>query len=338
MENIEDRTVEINNLTADSNNSEVEIFNPTVDPLSRLLVDLSDAIKNKNLTLAEDLLSSASVSGLLSKPEINARVRSEMLNLAAKCNQLTEVNFLRKFFSSSEQKLHHMLKSAIINNDEASVIALLDNDFVPLLNCFERHSLATACFSMNKTIRERILKLLIAKGLGEQVKKIFDMNTLLNAFLFSIAKMEDQDLVSITKILINSGESVNKKNTMGLNALHLAIEVKNKDLIKFLIEDTDVDINAKSTAGFTPLHFGAMFFRDQPDVIELMIQKGADLHSKNHVGQTPYHLAKQFHNKDVATCLLAHGAEDIENPYKKDDKILTKLFSNERRGNIFFSL
>lgn len=57
-------------------------------------------------------------------------------------------------------------------------------------------------------------------------------------------------------------------------------------------------------AVWTPLHIEA--YRGRPDLVELLIAKGADVNAKDLVRKTPLHQAK---NKEVAELLIAKGAD-----------------------------
>jgi len=50
------------------------------------------------------------------------------------------------------------------------------------------------------------------------------------------------------------------------------------DVIKYLVEDLRLDVNAKDDKGYTPLHGAALIGRD--DIIEYLISKGADISAR----------------------------------------------------------
>ncbi|MHC5718709.1 MAG: ankyrin repeat domain-containing protein, partial [Nostoc sp.] len=65
------------------------------------------------------------------------------------------------------------------------------------------------------------------------------------------------------------------------------------------------DVNARTNHNNdTPLHLAAE--KGHKDIVELLIAKGADVHSRNHERDTPLHLADDL---DVVELLIAKGAD-----------------------------
>lgn len=54
--------------------------------------------------------------------------------------------------------------------------------------------------------------------------------------------------------------------------------------VKYLVEEFDVDVNAKDAWGYTPLHYAAAWA--QNDMIEYLVSKGADVTARTRLGQT----------------------------------------------------
>ncbi len=75
------------------------------------------------------------------------------------------------------------------------------------------------------------------------------------------------------------------------------------------IESCGNDVNARSPNGLTPLHLAAMY-SDKPEVIRILIEKGANLHACDSVGRTPLHLAAgDNQNPEITKTLLENGAK-----------------------------
>jgi len=61
------------------------------------------------------------------------------------------------------------------------------------------------------------------------------------------------------------------------------------------------------SSGRTPLHAAA--YRDNKEVVELLIKNGADVNTRDKTGDTPLHLAAGEGNKAVAELLITNGAD-----------------------------
>jgi ankyrin repeat protein/beta-lactamase regulating signal transducer with metallopeptidase domain len=110
--------------------------------------------------------------------------------------------------------------------------------------------------------RMKVTELLIDKG--AEFSKIH-----IASFLGDLETVKD---------LINHGADIDSKDIMDTTPLHFAAAGGQKDIIKFLI-DKGSDINAGAAEEFTPLHTAVCFSGD-PEVINLLIAKGADVKVK----------------------------------------------------------
>uniref|UniRef100_A0ABM0N060 Poly [ADP-ribose] polymerase n=1 Tax=Saccoglossus kowalevskii TaxID=10224 RepID=A0ABM0N060_SACKO len=84
---------------------------------------------------------------------------------------------------------------------------------------------------------------------------------------------------------------------------------RNGDLVRVKKLVTTHNVNARDTAGrkSTPLHFAAGFGRK--DVVEHLLQHGANVHSRDDGGLIPLHNACSFGHAEVVTLLLRHGGD-----------------------------
>ena len=102
--------------------------------------------------------------------------------------------------------------------------------------------------------------------------------------------------------------NVRAKDKSGRMPLHWAAwNNENPDIINALIQ-SGADINAKSKNGGTPLHWAAEN-NENPDIIAALIQAGADINAKINNGGTPLHRAAlRNENLDIITALIQAGA------------------------------
>lgn len=122
----------------------------------------------------------------------------------------------------------------------------------------------------------------------------------------------------LQEFLRDGGSLESCETTNGKNALHFAVLDGNVGLVEALLE-AGMDVNGKTTYGFTPLHFSLHAAKDTDvAVMRLLLHKGADLSLKNYAAQTPLQfLLEDWNNtgkRDVNALftLVEHGADIFE--------------------------
>lgn len=88
------------------------------------------------------------------------------------------------------------------------------------------------------------------------------------------------------------------------------------------------NVNSRDTAGrkSSPLHFAAGFGRK--DVVEYLLQSGANVHARDDGGLIPLHNACSFGHAEVVNLLLRHGAD----PNARDNWNYTPLHEAAIKG------
>ena len=80
---------------------------------------------------------------------------------------------------------------------------------------------------------------------------------------------------------------------------------RNKDIVELLVQDSDIDINAKTQVGMTPLHLVCM--NGDPDICRVLLGHGADITAKTADNCTPLHTAVFSCNTQLAELLIKEG-------------------------------
>ena len=102
--------------------------------------------------------------------------------------------------------------------------------------------------------------------------------------------------IEAVKQHLANGTDVNAQNgPVGRTPLHEAALRGHKEVVELVI-DKDADVNAKDWMSRTPLHNAAL--DGHKEIVELLIAKGADVNAKGesgfYKGQTPLDWAEQF--------------------------------------------
>ena len=92
----------------------------------------------------------------------------------------------------------------------------------------------------------------------------------------------------------------------GASVLHYAVMRGNPEILQLLI-NKGVDVNSRTKNGTTPLHTAVLYNRYE--VAEMLLNKGADVDAKSSSGATPLAIATTARNRDIAEMLRARGAK-----------------------------
>ena len=104
------------------------------------------------------------------------------------------------------------------------------------------------------------------------------------------------------------GINVRARDQNGNTPLHFAAgQNENPDIINALIQ-AGADIHARTKNGYVPLH-GAAENNKNPDIITALIQAGADINAKSKDGFTPLHWAAVLNQQEAVLLLLENGAD-----------------------------
>ncbi|WP_264705708.1 ankyrin repeat domain-containing protein [Wolbachia endosymbiont (group A) of Ancistrocerus nigricornis] len=103
-----------------------------------------------------------------------------------------------------------------------------------------------------------------------------------------------------------SEENIKGKDSGGCTALHRAAQVSNPEVIKLLIEK-GAGINDRNNRGETPLHLAA--FLGKRKNVKALIEKGAEVNAKSNNKAVPLHLACLAGRKGTIEELMKAGGD-----------------------------
>ncbi|PFH34760.1 ankyrin repeat-containing protein [Besnoitia besnoiti] len=180
-----------------------------------------------------------------------------------------------------------------------------------------------------------------------------------------LRKAVHKGAVEDVRSLVLTGADVNAFDKKGVNALHVAAEMNDLELLEALLESPQADVNIiDRVQGWTPivyclsacggdttllrrllkvpgckldtpdpdgntaLHWAATL--NQPEAAEVLINRGAARNAVNHARETPLHVALKEGNEETVELLVEKGA-DVN---AKDEEGRTPLLVALDLGNV----
>jgi len=131
----------------------------------------------------------------------------------------------------------------------------------------------------------------------------------------------EKNLVAVMK-LVKTGADVNKEDTLlGRTVLHVAVEEGCVDIARYLLEKTNVDVNAANYAGNTALH-GAVVFEgaESRELCRLLLQYKANPRQENYILER---------DGDVEFCTEVEIKEEPESEDDFDDEYQLRIAEGE---------
>jgi ankyrin repeat protein len=109
------------------------------------------------------------------------------------------------------------------------------------------------------------------------------------------------------KLLIETGSDVNTIDKDGNNSLHLAVYTKDPEICSIILSSPIVVNNRKKT-GESPLHLACNF--QLTDIVELLIKHHADINVQDYDHEfTPLHYSITLNNNKISRLLIQAGAD-----------------------------
>lgn len=131
--------------------------------------------------------------------------------------------------------------------------------------------------------------------------------TCLNPFLISCLHND----LTLLRITLKAKPDLTALTRFGGVGITPACEKGHIDIVRELLEKTNINVNHTNFVGWTPL-LEAIVLNDggptQQQIIKLILEHGADPQMTDKYGKTPLELAKQKGYTEIAAILESHGA------------------------------
>ena len=178
-----------------------------------------------------------------------------------------------------------------------------------------------------------------SNGDTEEVRRLLGLKANVNAkdqndntpLMFA---SEDGHLDIVNLLLLEEGVDINAKNKEGQTPLALAVLNGRKDVVKRLLLEKDIDVNAKLNEhwGETTILMMAVT-KDYPDIVEMLLKKGANVNATDGDGKTAWFLALEYGRQKIGEILKAASES---HPLRKIKTQIKDIYKNNGRKPLSF--
>ena len=113
--------------------------------------------------------------------------------------------------------------------------------------------------------------------------------------------------LTTVKVLVKAGADVRATDACGNTCLILAAHHGHTETVRYLVSLPEVDLNHQDSWNCTVLHCAAQ--ENRSDVVQVLIDAGADIETKNDEGRSPLHLASISGELTTVKMLVKAGAD-----------------------------
>ena len=113
--------------------------------------------------------------------------------------------------------------------------------------------------------------------------------------------------LAIVKVLVKAGADVCATYSEGTTCVMSAVHDRHTETVRYLVSLPDVDVNHEENDSFTALHFAVQ--EGHHDVVEVLIDAGADIEAKSSEGCAPLHYACGDGKLAIVKLLVKAGAD-----------------------------
>jgi len=189
--------------------------------------------------------------------------------------------------------------TAAAEGDVATVEALIEGGVdIDVTNRQRRTAVLVAAMNQQYELVGRLAEL------GADIDR--QDETRFNPFLYGCI----QDDARLVRMMVRAGADLDRLTRFGGVGLHPAAEKGYVELVRELLETTDVNVNHTNWVGWTPL-LEAVILRDggpvQQEIVKLLLEHGANPNMTDKYGKTPRELALELGFGEIAELLAAAG-------------------------------
>jgi ankyrin repeat protein len=143
-----------------------------------------------------------------------------------------------------------------------------------------------------------VARMLEMRSIDVEAKDVHGRTCLTNAALYGH--------LAICRLLLDKGAQVEVKDSTGWTPLHLAARQGHVEIVRLLC-DRGADVEARSSgSGRRPLHYAAM--NGHISVVkELIEERNVEINARDNEGGTALTWARHENKPDVAAYLVSHG-------------------------------
>jgi ankyrin repeat protein/energy-coupling factor transporter ATP-binding protein EcfA2 len=204
-------------------------------------------------------------------------------------------------------------------------------DSISLESLFERYDTITLAYYSSQMGYANLLRAVIGKDSNVLSVKIGTCGlTLLHVAIVGVKKNNKfeqtllEESIKVLTTLIECGLDVDERCIRKTTSLHLASELDDDVIVKFLLEK-EANINLIDRFGRNALHFALKNSKVNMGIVKLLIEKGIDAEAIDVYGKTPLHLCCREGHYDALVMLLNHGL-DVQVATKYKINLLHAIF------------
>lgn len=240
------------------------------------------------------------------------------------------------FIYELRDHLYRQLELAIINgNTEILTNILKDKDKIWYNDRDNNQLLQPTVNSLLRQLIEgesenlEMYKILLKHG-ADPNQELWGQS-LLNYFLmetfYEIYDLENAKKIVDTMIKYGAYSWVGDRNQRNMTDLMIDVYLQNKNNVKKRLKD-DTDINAKDGVGNTALIFAATPMSINFDIIEILLEHGADINAHDNGGNTLLHELSYTPDLKIINLLIDRGA-DVNAINNRGETVLDLMIQNK---------